>query len=65
MRADQLDRFLDAQSEDTVALWIVVQLLVRRLGGCRPEDGSDDEHTAMLRTIVAASTTLARTDVWN
>ncbi len=65
MRARQLDRFLDAQFEDTVAVWIVLQILIRRLASSRPRGGPDGERAAMLRTAVAARLRIARTDVWN
>jgi hypothetical protein len=65
MRARQLNRFLDAQFEDTVAVWIVLQILIRRLAGRHPRGESCGERAAMLRTAVAARLRIARTDVWN
>lgn len=65
MRARQLGRFLDAQFEDTVAVWIVLQILIRRLAGGHPRLGPDDDRAALLRTAVDARLRIARTDVWN
>ena len=65
MLARQLDRFLDAQSEDTVAVWIVLELLIRRLDGQPTAQSSTSDREEMLRSAMAARLKIARTDVWN
>ena len=65
MLASQLDRFLDAQAEDAVAVWIVLGILIRRLTRGRGGTESERDHDAMLRAAMAARLKIARTDVWN
>jgi hypothetical protein len=65
MMTRQLDRFLDVQSEDTVAVWIVLGILVRRLTDDHDGDTQRADRLAMLRAAIAARLKLARTDVWN
>jgi hypothetical protein len=65
MLARQLDRFLDAQSEDAVAVWIVLGIVIRQLAGDRHGETPGGDRRSMLGAAVAARLKLARTDVWN